>query len=181
MLVRYTKYYHRMQGADLVVDLLNDPRVQQEFQVGSSACTPCRTDRYSTWTMQPSLKLLPLGLALAVMSASRTRRGERGTSVGRVQPAWGQGWRTGSCTVFPMVDGSARVWHDLHGVSFTSSSPIGMAVMQVLRKGGQWAPLGSPVGKADVRLVASSLTRCAYPRCTVGLDQMRPRVMCAGP
>lgn len=34
---RYTKYYHRMAGAELALDLLNDPAVQSVLQVGSKS------------------------------------------------------------------------------------------------------------------------------------------------
>ncbi|GFR40060.1 hypothetical protein Agub_g599 [Astrephomene gubernaculifera] len=33
LVVRYTKHYHKMQGQELVTDLLNDPKVQEVFQV----------------------------------------------------------------------------------------------------------------------------------------------------
>lgn len=151
MLVRYTKYYHRMQGADLVVDLLNDPRVQQEFQVGSAG------------------RVSQLDSAWRKIDTSRSRTACMGTGLAYWQYDYPECW----------LSASVGVWHDLHSVSFTSSSPMGIAVIQVLNKGGQWGPLGSPVGKADIRLVASSLTRCAHPPCAVDLDPMHQRVMCA--
>ncbi|EFJ52435.1 hypothetical protein VOLCADRAFT_120268 [Volvox carteri f. nagariensis] len=33
MVVRYTKPYHKMQGQELITDMLNDPKVQEAFQV----------------------------------------------------------------------------------------------------------------------------------------------------
>ncbi|GLC34703.1 hypothetical protein PLESTB_001232300 [Pleodorina starrii] len=33
LVVRYTKHYHKMQGTELVTDMLNDPKVHEAFQV----------------------------------------------------------------------------------------------------------------------------------------------------
>lgn len=40
--VRYTKYYHKMQAAEFVTDLLNDPKVREVVQVRlvKAACLP---------------------------------------------------------------------------------------------------------------------------------------------
>lgn len=39
---RYTKYYHRMAGAELALELLNDPAVQEVVQVrASTVCARC--------------------------------------------------------------------------------------------------------------------------------------------
>jgi hypothetical protein len=37
--VRYTRHYHKLQGAELLTDLLNDPKVQEAFQVGRALPT----------------------------------------------------------------------------------------------------------------------------------------------
>jgi hypothetical protein len=49
---RYTKYYHKMAGAELVLDLLNDPDVQDVLQVRIGATMGGKEgDTYTTWQL----------------------------------------------------------------------------------------------------------------------------------
>ncbi|GIL45472.1 hypothetical protein Vafri_2707 [Volvox africanus] len=62
LVVRYTKPYHKMQGQELIMDMLNDPKIQEGFQVlrpgGKWSGLGCKISRVDVSVVPASLTRL---------------------------------------------------------------------------------------------------------------------------
>lgn len=131
LVFRYTKYYHRMAGTDLAMDMLNDPAVQDVMQVSSEASTR------------------PMRLSASASSQERVSLTQARA------PSFCPSLPSQPRSLPHHTPATSTTTHWTPSPVYRS----GPTLSQVFLKSREWLPLKEPVIKVEVEAVPASLTR----------------------